>query len=122
MKWFIVIIVILVSLSCKQGETTSNAVNTTPQENDSNVDTISDIVKESIFLTIERTPCFGHCPNYKITIMNTGQVLYNGIKFTKKEGQYTKMLSAEQLAQIQSRIYEINLFEMNNKYDQTLLT
>jgi hypothetical protein len=117
MKWVIFIAALTVLLSCKQGEKTSNLLNkTTLNEKAPETNT----VQESLFLTMERTPCFGRCPNYKITIMNTGKVFYNGIKDTEKIGQYTKVLSAKQLAEIQTKMDEINLFEMNNKYDSNI--
>ena len=34
--------------------------------------------KEHLFLSMERTPCFGKCPSYKIMIFNTGNVVYEG--------------------------------------------
>ena len=49
--------------------------------------------------------------------MNTGKVSYNGKKFTEPLGQYTKMLSSKQLSKIQQKMENINLFEMNDKYD-----
>jgi hypothetical protein len=116
MKWFILIAVLTVSLSCKQSETTTNTENVGLPVSS----TETKPIKESLFLTMERTPCFGRCPNYKITIMNSGKVLYHGIKFTRKEGPYTKMLTAKQLSQIQTRIDEINLFELNDKYDSNI--
>ena len=116
MRWFIVITFLSILLSCKQSETTTNIVSTSSIENPSE----APAVKESIFLTMERTPCLGRCPNYKITIMNTGKVIYNGIKFTKKEGHFTKMLSVNQLSEIQTKIEEINLFEMDSKYDSNV--
>lgn len=74
-------------------------------------------IKESIFLTMERTPCFGKCPSYKITIFNTGDVMYEGFSFAEKEGKYTKKLTQKQLSEIQAQIDVVNLFELNDKYD-----
>ena len=103
MKWFILIASLTVLLSCKQSKTTSNAVNITQLE----IDSKSLPVKEHLFLTMERTPCFGRCPNFKISIMNTGKVIYNGIQFTKKDGEYTKILSSRQLSQLQKKMRSI---------------
>ena len=74
-------------------------------------------VKESIFLTMERTPCFGKCPNYKITIFNTGNVIYEGFNFTEKKGKYTTKLSAKEIEEIESQTDVINLFLLKDKYD-----
>ncbi len=114
MKWFIILASLTVLLSCKQSETTTT--NTTASKTiQSNTP-----VKEALFLTMERTPCFGKCPYYKITIMNTGKVTYDGIRFADKMGKHTKKLSTEQLSQIQNKIDAISLFEMETKYDSNI--
>jgi hypothetical protein len=77
-------------------------------------------VKENIFLTMERTPCFGKCPSYKIIIFNTGNVVYEGYTFADKEGKHTKKISKEQLKEIQSQMEVINLFELQDKYDSKI--
>ena len=50
----------------------------------------SHLIKESVFITMERTPCFGQCASYKITIFNTGNVDYEGFSFSEKEGKHIK--------------------------------
>ena len=78
------------------------------------------LVKESVFITMERTPCFGKCPSYKITIFNTGNVIYEGFKFATKEGKYTKKLTQNQLSEIQSQINIEGIFDLENKYDSPI--
>ena len=77
-------------------------------------------VKESLFLTMERTPCFGKCPNYKITIFNTGRVIYEGIQFVEKEGKFESQLSKAQMKEITSTMNSINIFGMKDKYDSNI--
>ena len=74
-------------------------------------------VKERMFLTMERTPCFGKCPSYKIIIFNTGNVSYEGFSFATKEGKHTKKITQEQLSEIQLKMEEIKFFELNDRYD-----
>ncbi len=117
MKWFLLIASMTVLLSCKQSESTSDAPTaTTPTETATEVTP----VKEALFLSMERTPCFGQCPYYKITIMNTGKVVYDGIRFTEKKGLHTKTLSPNQLSQIQKRMEDIDIFSMDDKYDSNI--
>jgi hypothetical protein len=115
MKWFIIIASLTVLLSCKQSEMTTDANNSNSTQKENITDATP--IKEALFLTMERTPCLGRCPNYKITIMNTGKIIYEGNQFTEPLGQYTKMLSSKQLSKIQQKMEDINLFEMNDKYD-----
>ena len=78
------------------------------------------LVKESIFMTMERTPCFGKCPNYKITIFNTGNVIYEGYKFALKEGKYRRKLTEGQLIEITNQLEAIKLFELKDVYDSKI--
>jgi hypothetical protein len=36
-------------------------------------------------ITLQRTVCFGTCPEYKLTIFSDGTVAYEGISSVKKE-------------------------------------
>jgi hypothetical protein len=82
--------------------------------------TTTPLVKESIFMTMERTPCFGKCPSYKITIFNTGNVRYEGFQFAEKQGKYTKKLSKKQLVEIATQLEIIRLFELKDTYDSKI--
>lgn len=117
MKNLILIPLVVLIFSCKQNKPTvdnSTVEISTPKPNDETP------IKESLFLTMERTPCFGKCPSYKLTIFNTGNVVYEGFTFAKKEGKHTKKLSEKQLTEIQDKVVSINLFEMNDKYDSPI--
>lgn len=74
-------------------------------------------IKESIFITMERTPCLGKCPSYKLTIFNTGNVTYEGYTFAEKEGHYKSKLTKAQLIKLEQKIEEIKLFGLQDKYD-----
>lgn len=78
------------------------------------------IVKESLFLSMERTPCFGKCPNYKITIFNTGRVIYEGFNFVEKKGKFETQLTSVQLKEIKSQMKIINIYSMKDKYDSNI--
>ncbi len=77
-------------------------------------------IKESIFITMERTPCFGKCPNYKITIFNTGNVVYEGLQFAEKQGKFTKKLNKTQLIELEEQIEYLKIFALKNAYDSKI--
>lgn len=77
-------------------------------------------VKESVFIAMERTPCLGKCPSYKLTIFNTGNVTYEGYTFAEKKGNYQTKLTPAQLRELKQQIEKINLFEMQDKYDSQI--
>src|SRR4051812_46020987 len=39
-------------------------------------------------VTLERTPCFGSCPSYKVTVRRDGTILYEGKRFVPMMGTY----------------------------------
>lgn len=111
-----ILLLTITSIACKNQEkiqektvteTTENTETTTPTP-----------VKESLFITMERTPCLGMCPSYLIQIFNTGRVEYEGRTFAKKEGKYTKTLSDAALEEITNKIKDIDFFNLEDKYDK----
>ena len=47
-----------------------------------------------IQISLERTICFGRCPNYRVTIEGDGSVTYEGWRFVKVEGTHWKKIPA----------------------------
>ncbi|MDT8413302.1 MAG: DUF6438 domain-containing protein [Vicingaceae bacterium] len=105
----------ILSMACKTQEKTQN---TSVKEETKNIQqTDSTPIKESLFITMERTPCLGICPSYAIWIYNTGRVEYEGRSFAKKEGKHTKTLSKDAMDEITNMIREIGFFNLQDKYD-----
>ncbi|MCB0400555.1 MAG: hypothetical protein KDD41_00580 [Flavobacteriales bacterium] len=77
-------------------------------------------IKESLFITMERTPCLGRCPSYKISIFNTGKILYEGYDFVEHQGTFQGQLSPVQLNDIRAKMDEIKIFALQNKYDSPI--
>jgi Domain of unknown function (DUF6438) len=113
MKYIIIFTLIISCFSCKQH---AEVANTTPKT----IETQPTLVKESIFIKMERTPCLGKCPGYTITIFNTGNVVYVGRDFTEKIGKHTAKLTKEELEKLKFKIKAIDLFNLKDKYDQPI--
>jgi len=75
---------------------------------------------DSLFAFMERTPCYGRCPIYKMWIYKSGYVLYEGINFVEREGVWTTQLSTEDLQQIASKGKEIDYFNLDDEYDSPI--
>lgn len=73
--------------------------------------------EDSLFLSFERTQCFGECPAYRITINSEGQCLYEGFKWVDRTGKHTAEISDEQMKEIRNMAGEIGFFELKDKYD-----
>ncbi len=78
--------------------------------------------KDSIFVQIQRTPCFGRCGIYTATIYNDGKVRYIGEKWVEKEGVYEGKVSQDVMNKILSYANDIKYFEMDSEYDNKSVT
>ena len=77
-------------------------------------------IKESLLITLERTPCFGRCATYKYSIFTTGRVIYNGVENVKNIGTYSAQLTNSQVEKIKDRIESAKIFSLKDKYDSQI--
>ena len=118
MKYILIITLSTLLFSCKNAEkTTDENIATTKKPVINKPSKSPEVLKESLFLSMERTPCFGKCPTYKLMIFNTGNVVFEGFSNTMYIGKYNKQLTKKQLKEIQKMMDEINILEMKNVYD-----
>ena len=118
MKYILLITLTALIFSCKNVENTGdNKTIKTKEAILNKANKSPEVLKESLFLTMERTPCYVKCPAYKITIFNTGNVLFEGYSHTKYIGKYGKQLTKKQLKEIQQMMDEIDILEMKDVYD-----
>lgn len=116
MKYILLLTVTTLFFSCKTTEKVNSASETTKADV-KKAQKSPAVLKESLFLTMERTPCFGKCPAYKITIFNTGNVIYEGYSHTSKIGKFKKQLTKKQLKEIQQMMDDIDITGMKDVYD-----
>ena len=102
-KLIYLFIIINFSLSCKSKEKVSTAATGT------SADTV-------LLASIERTPCFGRCPTYKISIYQSGYVLYDGKQNVKNTGLFYSHLDKNKIGQIKNYITENNIYGLDDKY------
>jgi len=74
-------------------------------------------VKEDFKLYIERTPCYGSCPTFKLTVDAKGNVDYEGIRFVDNIGKYTKSLSKKKVQELVYTIETGDFWSFKDKYD-----
>lgn len=67
-------------------------------------------------LTLERTRCFGFCPDYTVTINGEGAVTYNGRAFVGATGARTAQADPVETARLFSRADEIGFFSLRDEY------
>ena len=77
---------------------------------------------EEVVITLERTVCFGVCPEYKLTIYGDGSVIYEGTRFVMVEGKRTITISEEKVRQLLSEFKKIDYFSLNDNYEEFMAT
>jgi hypothetical protein len=97
----------MLSSSCKSKEKIS-------QTNSSAADTV-------LLASIERTPCFGKCPTYKISIYQSGYVIYEGKQNVKNVGFFSLWLEKSKVDEIKNFIERNKILEMNDEYKNPLI-
>lgn len=68
------------------------------------------------FLRMERTPCFGKCPHYKVEIHSNGLILYEGIKHGNFFGHRKAQVDPKKVAKLFKEIGKYKLISLKNMY------
>jgi hypothetical protein len=97
MKKFIIFIVVVSLFSCNSSKQTYNAANMT--------------------IKMEKTPCYGFCPVYNLTIEGNGIGTYIGKKNVKKIGTYKFNFSSAQIDSLVKEFEDINFWDLADKYE-----
>jgi hypothetical protein len=67
-------------------------------------------------ITLERTPCFGSCPDYAVTLHGDGSVHYEGRGFVKITGMQEKTISRDAVIGLLREFYRIDFFSLKDVY------
>jgi Domain of unknown function (DUF6438) len=71
---------------------------------------------EPIEITIERTPCFGMCPEYKVTIKGDGTVTYTGRQHVRVTGDRTWTIDPAAVRALAREMEAAGYFELQDEY------
>ena len=55
---------------------------------------------KTVSIYFQQTACFGACPIHKMTIGTNGSIAYEGERFTKKLGSYSKQLDEKETKEL----------------------
>jgi hypothetical protein len=73
-------------------------------------------VKLTAVITLQRTVCYGTCPEYKLTIFSDGRVLYEGISSVKTKGKAWGRITPAELEELILEFQNINYFDLDDSY------
>lgn len=68
------------------------------------------------YIKMQRTACFGRCPEYTVEVFKNGKVTYFGKKNAKMQGMNTASTSAEGIARLFREIARYKLLSLNGNY------
>ena len=77
-------------------------------------------MSDSVYFSMQRTPCFGTCPSYKLTILEDGTAYYEGGRFAPREGSYTGKVGADTMEKLWEMAESVGFFSMQDKYDSNV--
>jgi len=67
-------------------------------------------------ISLNRTVCYGFCPDYTVTISGDGQVAYEGRSFVNVVGQRTSSVPAADVAALLARFDAIGFEQLQDEY------
>lgn len=71
---------------------------------------------DSLFAGIERSPCFGRCPTYLISIYKSGYVVYEGKQWVDNIGFFYTFITSKQVAEISALAESIGFGDLKDAY------
>lgn len=73
----------------------------------------------SLIVRLTRTPCYGRCPTYEITIYDDGLLLYDGKQNVEKQGKYFRKLEKSEVQNLKTAFANANFFQLANTFPET---
>jgi hypothetical protein len=71
----------------------------------------------NVVITLERTPCFGFCPSYLVTVHGNGTVVYEGRDFVEVKGVQKAEIPQSDVQELVDEFYEIGFFSLRDRYE-----
>jgi membrane dipeptidase len=71
---------------------------------------------EAVEITLQRTTCFGTCPDYTVTLRGDGTVIYAGRQFVKTPGEHTWKIDPAAVRALAREMEAAGFFEMQDEY------
>lgn len=72
---------------------------------------------DSLFLSLERTPCFGPCKAYRLNIYRSGYATYEGRANVEREGMHEARIGRDTLETILKEAERIGFYDLEDEYD-----
>ena len=70
----------------------------------------------NVVITLERTVCFGSCPDYSLIVYGNGTLIYEGRNFVEVTGLQSSNISQEHVQELVRAFYAIGYFSLQDEY------
>ncbi len=70
----------------------------------------------SVTITMTRGACFGFCPVYRVSISESGEVIYVGEQFVNVRGEQRAQISPEAVQTLLTRFDEVGFASLQDEY------
>jgi hypothetical protein len=79
-------------------------------------DTPVAVVAERVFITLERGPCLGSCPVYRLRIFDTGRVEYEGLQHVMRSGAVTDSVNVARIEELRQAFVNASYATLAPRY------
>ena len=79
-------------------------------------ETMAPAPNEAATITLERSLCFGACPDYTVTITDAGDVTYEGRRFVRVTGVQHAHADRAAVAHLFGQVRAAHFFDLNERY------
>jgi hypothetical protein len=73
-------------------------------------------VPENFALSLERTPCFGRCPTYALSLDAKGKVAYEALRFAPDSSEVHRKLTKSKMKKLVFLLKEADLTQYEDRY------
>lgn len=73
-------------------------------------------------ISLQRTNCYGKCPVYKVTLLGSGTIEFNGYANTKMLGQYSAQIPVDSMRALLTEIETKGYFGLKDSYEEYQMT
>jgi hypothetical protein len=71
---------------------------------------------DTAIITLERTICYGACPDYSLTIYGNGTVVYEGHRYVAVTGRQISSIPQEEVKELVDYFHTVGYFSMADEY------
>jgi len=104
------LLLIGLSLACGHGARQADAIDSLP----------ATVAPGITAVTLERTPCFGSSPDYRVRFDADGTAGYHGGRFAPRKGEYRATLALDEFHRLTARFDTLGFFALDSVYSQNV--